>query len=159
MNMTADAKPRELKGRHVLAITVSAFAIIIGVNVYMASQAIKTFPGLEVKNSYVASQTFDEDRIAQEALGWDVKGHVDGDRFVMTINDIDGAPIEGVDIGGALGRPTSIKEDITPEFTFDGTQYVATTGVLPSGNWNFRMIATAPDGTLFKQRVVFYIRD
>jgi nitrogen fixation protein FixH len=30
------------------------------VNLLMAYQAISTFPGLEVKNSYVASQKFDE---------------------------------------------------------------------------------------------------
>ena len=60
----------EITGKHVLAITVSAFAVIIGVNVVMAWKAISTFPGLEVKNSYVASQTFDADRAAQQALGW-----------------------------------------------------------------------------------------
>ena len=47
---------RELTGGKVLAITVSAFAIIIGVNVLLAFKAVSTFPGLEVENSYVASQ-------------------------------------------------------------------------------------------------------
>jgi nitrogen fixation protein FixH len=49
----------EITGRHVLAITVGAFGLIIAVNVVMAWKAISTFPGLEVENSYVASQEFD----------------------------------------------------------------------------------------------------
>ena len=57
----------ELKGRHVLGIAVGAFGVIIAVNLVMAYQAISTFPGLEVANGYVASQTFDADRKAQDA--------------------------------------------------------------------------------------------
>ena len=47
---TADTGFR-IKGWHVLAGFVGAFGIIITVNVVMATQAIRTFPGLEVKNS------------------------------------------------------------------------------------------------------------
>ena len=50
---------RPLTGKHVLAITLVAFGVIIGVNVLMAVKAVGTFPGLEVANSYVASQDFD----------------------------------------------------------------------------------------------------
>ena len=60
----------QLTGRHVLAIAVASFGVIIGVNVLLAVNAVSTFPGLEVENSYVASQTFDVERKAQEALGW-----------------------------------------------------------------------------------------
>jgi FixH len=59
----------EITGPRVFAFTASAFAVIIGVNVFMAYQAISTFPGLEVKSSYVASQSFDAERAAQNALG------------------------------------------------------------------------------------------
>ena len=60
----------ELTGKHVLVITVSAFAVIIAVNLLLAYKAVSTFPGLEVQNSYVASQVFDTDKAAQLALGW-----------------------------------------------------------------------------------------
>ena len=55
---------KQLTGRKVLLIMCSAFAVIIGVNLTLAFQAVATFPGLEVKNSYVASQSFDDDRAA-----------------------------------------------------------------------------------------------
>ena len=50
---------RELTGRYVLVITLCGFARSLRVNVFMAVMAVGTFPGLEVKNSYVASQSFD----------------------------------------------------------------------------------------------------
>lgn len=71
-----DGKP--LTGRHVLAITLAAFGVIIAVNVLMAVKAVRTFPGLEVANSYVASQSFDRDRAVQTALGWRVEADYDG---------------------------------------------------------------------------------
>jgi hypothetical protein len=44
--------------------------VIISVNLLLAFKAVSTFPGLEVKNSYVASQGFNDRKAAQEALGW-----------------------------------------------------------------------------------------
>ena len=120
---------REITGKHVLIGTVSAFTVIIGVNVFMAVQAVRTFPGLEGKNSYVASQTFDHDN-----------------------------PVQAAEMGGTLGRATNVVEDQTPEFTFNGEAYVAETGELAEGNWNYRMVATAQDGTPFKQRVIIHVK-
>ena len=45
---------RRLTGRHVLAIAVGAFGIIIGVNLVMAWQAISTFPGLLLTTTVLA---------------------------------------------------------------------------------------------------------
>jgi nitrogen fixation protein FixH len=148
---------KKLTGRHVAMITVSAFAVIISVNVFMAIKAVKTFPGLEVKNSYVASQTFDVERTAQEALGWKINASdVDGKLFV-SITDADGVAVEAQTIVGTLGRATHTQQDQTPDFVFNGTSYVAETGALALGNWNLRMEATAKDGTHFKQRVIIHV--
>lgn len=154
----AEKKPREITGKHVLAIVVSAFSLIIGVNIFMAYSAIRTFPGLEVKNSYVASQTFDVEKAAQSALGWEVTATSEGSVFRVDVVDQSGAVVEVERIAGTLGRPTSVVDDQTPQFTFDGIGYVAEVGDLAGGNWNFRMVAAAQDGTEFKQRVVFYVK-
>jgi nitrogen fixation protein FixH len=86
---------REITGKHVLFFTVSAFAVIIAVNVVMAWKAISTFPGLEVKNSYVASQTFDADRDAQIALGWTMTPDYDAaaKELRLVFADKDGLPV------------------------------------------------------------------
>ena len=148
---------REITGKHVLIGMVSAFGVIIGVNLLMAYSAISTFPGLETKNSYVASQNFDADRAAQLALGWDVKAEIDGDEVRLSIRDSDGDPVMVSSLDATLGRATHTGEDRTPEFVFRDGDYVATERLNP-GNWNLRMTAVAPDGTPFRQRIVLYKR-
>ncbi|MCT4557052.1 MAG: FixH family protein [Pelagimonas sp.] len=149
---------RKLTGWHVLAIFVGAFGVIIAVNLALAYNAVKTFPGVEVKNSYVASQTFEDRRIPQEALGWSVVAKNTGGLLILSITDTDGRPVQVGKLDATLGRPTHVKDDKTPEFSFDGTAYVARETLAP-GNWNIRMKAVALDGTPFEQRVVFYVKD
>ncbi|WP_417256804.1 FixH family protein [Celeribacter halophilus] len=148
----------EITGKHVLIGTVSAFSVIIGVNIFMAVQAVRTFPGLETANSYGVSQTFNRDKQAQEALGWTVEAVDDQENLFVYIRDAQGNPVEVAEIGGTLGRATTVTEDQTPEFTFNGEAYVAQTGVLAEGNWNYRMVAKALDGTHFTQRVVIHVK-
>ncbi len=141
-----------ITGPKFFAIFASFFVVIIGVNIIMAYSAVQTFPGLEVKNSYVASQNFDRERAAQEALGWTTEARVVGDELLVSITDVNGDPVGTVELGGTFGRPTEIRDDQTPEFTFDGTVYRAPVQTAP-GNWDFRMEAVAEDGTPFHQRL------
>lgn len=142
----------ELKGKHVAAIFVSGFGIIIAVNISLAWNAVRTFPGLEVKNSYVASQNFDADRAAQLALGWDVSAHLRGDELVLAILQ-DGRPVEPTIVSALFSKATSVTVDQTPEFTFDGSAFTAPV-MAGLGNWNLRLEARAPDGTAFRQRII-----
>lgn len=150
-------RERKLTGWHALAIFVGAFTVIIGANLVLAFSAVKTFPGLETKNSYVASQTFDQRRAAQEALGWAVEARYTGGLLILSITDENGRPVQVGKLEATLGRPTNVKEDSTPDFAFDGRAYVARESLHP-GNWNIRMNATALDGTTFEQRVVFHVK-
>jgi len=149
------AKP--LTGRHVFMMFAGAFSIIIGVNLLLAYKAVTTFPGLEVKNSYVASQSFDEERTAQLALGWDVSADVVGDQLRLVIVDQQGMPVKVSGLKTTLGRATHVQDDSIPAFDFDGTAYVAPVD-LAAGNWNLRMVAIADDGTKFHQRIVLYVK-
>lgn len=144
-----------LTGAHAALIFIHAFVVIIGVNLWLAVSAVRTFPGLEVANSYVASQNFDERRAAQEALGWTVDAsHHDG-LLRLSITDAAGAPVQAARIDAVLGRATSVRDDVTPDFRYDGSAYVAPVD-LGNGNWNIRMEALAMDGTEFRQRVVLH---
>ncbi len=144
---------KEITGTHVFWGFFASFALIIGVNLALAYSAVTTFPGLEVKNSYTASQHFDDRRTAQEALGWTVRArHADG-LLTLSITDADGQPVEVKNLTATLGRATHVYEDTTPEFRFDGQSYFAA-AQLGEGNWNIRMTAVADDGTEFQQRIV-----
>ena len=147
---------KELTGRHVALIFCGAFSIIIGVNLLLAYSAVSTFPGLEVKNSYVASQSFDKDREAQDALGWSVQAEARSGQLLLSVTDASGNPVEVAKLEATLGRATHVRDDSTPDFTFDGTRYVAVANLAP-GNWNIRMVAHAEDGTVFRQRVVLHV--
>lgn len=146
---------RQITGRQVFWGFAAAFGLIIAVNLVLAWSAVRTFPGLEVANSYVASQEFDDRKAAQEALGWHVEADHAGGLLVLQITDEAGRPVEVGRLEATVGRATHVRDDQSPEFRFDGRAYVAPVA-LADGNWNIRMKAWDSDGTLFQQRVVLH---
>ncbi|MCA2013157.1 FixH family protein [Cereibacter sphaeroides] len=149
---TTQPKGRPLTGRGVLAITVSAFGVIIAVNLVMAYFAVETFPGLEVRNSYVASQGFNDRMRAQQALGWTTEADLTGGTLRVRVTDASGAPAPVAAITAVLGRPTTEREDVTPALAFDGEAFVADVEA-DYGNWDLRITAEAADGTAYTYRV------
>ncbi|HBD91142.1 MAG: nitrogen fixation protein FixH [Rhodobacteraceae bacterium GWE1_64_9] len=148
----------QITGRQVFAFTAGAFGIIIAVNVLMAYKAVSTFPGLEVKNSYVASQNFDTERRAQEALGWDMVPEYDpAGVLILKFTDAAGLPVSLGDLSVLVGRSTSAAEDTRPQFVHEGGLYTASITLAP-GQWMLKVEARAKDGTLFQQRVDLNIR-
>ncbi len=143
---------RELTGKHVLMITVTAFAVIIGVNILMAFKAISTFPGLEVGNSYVASQSFDRDRSAQAALNWTVTPEYDGRVLSLTIRDAQGYPARLQSLAVTIGRPTHVRDDQELNLTYQGGIFSTPLQLAP-GAWIIHLAAVAEDGTPFRQRI------
>ena len=147
-----------INGYHVAGLFGAAFAVIIGVNVTLAFNAVATFPGLETKNSYVASQSFDRDRAAQLGLGWDVSARIEANRLHLFVNTDDG-PVVPVIESATLGRATHVGDDLTPAFQHSGAAFVADVGDLAAGNWNLRLVAVAEDGTRFRQRIVLRVAE
>lgn len=65
----------KLTGWHFLAMMLTFFGVIIAVNVVFVTSALDAFSGLVVKNSYVASQIYNEkieQAATQKNLGWDL---------------------------------------------------------------------------------------
>lgn len=148
---------RELTGRKVFAITASAFAVIIAVNVYMAFKAVSTFPGLEVENSYVASQIFDKELAAQKALGWSLVESYDKGHLTLAFRDKSGLPVKVRDLAATVGRTTEAANDILPTFAFNGSDFTAPVDLAP-GKWMILLEARADDGTRFHQRLDLFVK-
>lgn len=146
---------RRFTGRHMLVFSVALFAVIIAVNIWLAREAVGTFPGLETQNSYVASQAFDRERAAQDALGWTVTPDYDGKELTLMVRDRQGNPARIRHLTATVGRPTHVREDQTPVFTYDKGLFRAPL-VLAPGTWNIHVTAEAPDGTIFRQRLDHY---
>lgn len=147
----------ELTGKHVLAITVSAFAVIIGVNLLLAFKAVSTFPGLEVDNSYVASQGFNKRKAAQEALGWSLTPSYENGRLTLAFHGADGLPVAVNDLQVLVGRTTETRYDTYPVFQREGDLY-AVDMPLGKGKWMVKVTAISADGTLFEQRSELFVR-
>lgn len=145
----------ELTGRKVLAITLAGFGTVVAVNLALAFLAVSSFPGLETQNSYVASQRFDAERAAQEALGWTVTPDYDGRILTLAVRDAAGNPARVASLTATVGRPTHVRDDVTPRFTYRDGLFTAPLTLAP-GVWNIHIVATAVDGTAFRQRINHY---
>lgn len=153
--MAVTEKPvRPLTGWHVLAMFVAFFGVIIAVNATLAWKAISTFPGLEVDNGYIASQTFDADMAAQKALNWTFAHTYDATRkeLRLAFTDASGAPVALAALNVLVGRTTEASDDIRPDFVLRSGTYTAQTQ-LAQGKWMMMVEAVSQDGTLFRQRI------
>ncbi len=149
-----------ITGRKVFLFTAAAFSVIIAVNILMAYKAVKTFPGLEVSNSYVASQTFDAERSAQLALGWTLTPEYDAaaKELRLAFTDQAGYPAEVSNLAVLVGRTTESRQDMRPDFVREAGVFVAQVE-MPMGKWMLQVEATAPDGTIFRQRINLSVRN
>ena len=144
--------PGPFNGRHMTAILVAFFAVVIAVNVLMARFAISTFGGVVVENSYVASQHFNrwlDEAQAERALGWNASlARGAGDRVVMTLA---GLPAGAAPTVAAVARhPLGRLPDRTLVFAAMGDGRFISTTPLPAGRWRLRMEVRA-DGHLWRQ--------
>ncbi|MDO5643117.1 MAG: FixH family protein [Paracoccus sp. (in: a-proteobacteria)] len=146
---------RPLRGRSMLGVVVALFGVIICVNIFMAVTAVRSFPGLETPNSYVASQNFDRERAAQEALGWRAEPVYADGQLRLRISDAEGRPAPVQTLQVTVSRPTQKRDDVTPEMRYQGDLWVADLPLAP-GAWVVHLEARAPDGTLFRQRLAGY---
>lgn len=123
-----------LTGRHVAAIFFAFFAVVIAVNLLMASYAVGGFGGTVVDNSYVASQQFNgwlAQARQQQALGWRQQTRLDPDRhLVLTLAGPHDATVSAI-----AEHPLGRAADIPLRFAIraDG-RYRALTP-LPPGRW------------------------
>lgn len=148
---------REFTGWHMLGLMVGGFGIIIAVNLTLAWNAIATFPGLEARNSYVVSQSFQADREAQNALRWNASARIADGVLTVSILDQDGTPVEAEVVRAILGRATHTGEDSVPALSWNGTALTAPVETA-AGYWNLRLELIAPDGTNFRRRFPITVR-
>lgn len=136
--MTQARTIRPFTGWHMTAILVGFFAIVITVNVTMATFASSTFGGTVVDNSYVASQNYNAmlgRAAAQDRLGWDTEVSVDAARHVRLITRKQGVvlPLDG--ITATLSHPLGRVPATTVRFVPDGAGGMRSVEALAPGRW------------------------
>jgi nitrogen fixation protein FixH len=144
----ARANKGEFTGRHMALLAVSFFGVIIAVNVGMAVLSATSWTGLVVDNSYVASQEFEEKRIAHEnqlAAGWQSSFTYAPGLAQLIVTDGAGNPVDLGPVSLLINRPVGGHDDqkLTLSRSSDGS-YTATV-ILGEGVWE--AMATAATAT------------
>lgn len=155
-------KPQKFTGFHMGLIMVLFFGTIITVNLTLAWFANSSWTGLVVKNSYVASQHFDEETArlkAQQALGWKVSSdYVDG-LFGIQLADREGNPIIADMVSAKIGRPaTEVDDHVITLTTATGGRFSGATE-LAGGIWQADLVVHYGDGEIWNRSVRFKVVD
>ncbi|MBN8607533.1 MAG: FixH family protein [Caulobacterales bacterium] len=145
-----------IRGWHVLAMMLGFFGFVIAVNVVFATIAVRSFPGEDVRRSYLQGIQYNDtlaQRREQAALGWQANATLlpsaDGVSLEVVLRDREGAPIDGADITGEMQWPTTDSFDRTTTFVARGEgRYVAQLGDLHPGRWRLRARAERNTGSL-----------
>ena len=138
------ATQKEFTGKHMLLITVTFFGVVIGVNVLMAVSASRTWTGLVVANSYVASQEFQVKSDAarrQNEAGWTMDVAYEDGRLIVQIAGDDGE-LELHDVEAFVHRPVGGHDDARVPLSLGATGYEGAVALAP-GVWDVT-VTTAP---------------
>lgn len=130
-------------GRHMAAILVVFFGIVIVVNFYMAHLARATFAGVVVKNSYVASQNFNRwlDEAHREGeLGWHATATRGADgRIGVALRNVPA----GAAVTGTAWHPLGHQPDQPLEFVAAPGGRFVSTAPIAAGRWTLRLEVVA----------------
>lgn len=134
----AVSQGREFTGWHMLGIMIAFFGVIIVVNLIMATSAVRSWSGLVVPNSYVASQEFNEkSKIgkAHAALNWQQHLNYEDGVFSYSLTDANGAPVKAVGATAVFRRPVNEKEDQILNMLPAANHTLTAQADLHDGNW------------------------
>ncbi len=141
---TASQKGFVFTGWHMAGVMVLFFGTIISVNVFMAYNAITSWSGLVVPNTYVASQQFNG-KVAQAralaATGINGKLTVTADGARYEVLGADGQSVEADRLVLNFKRPVGEHQDFSVELSAERKGvFAASRQVLP-GHWIVEAIA------------------
>lgn len=125
-------------GWHMLGVMCLFFGVIIAVNLTMAYFAIGSWSGLVVKNSYVASQEFNEKAITgkeQAALLWETTLDYKNGEFSYQLTDKDGKAIDATSAIAHFKRPVGDANDTSLTLEKIGTGQFTAKVNLDDGAW------------------------
>ncbi|ASK87042.1 FixH family protein [Sphingorhabdus sp. SMR4y] len=154
-----DSVTKKFTGYHAAAMIVAFFAVVVGVNLFMARFALSTFSGTVVDNSYVASQKYNdwlEQARKQQAHGWTVSPAVrQADRASLTISTDDGSPLQGAKITALAEHPVGRTDPFEIDFVQSNAGDYRSIQPLPAGRWKMKIIISRNEQNM---RVVRDIR-
>jgi nitrogen fixation protein FixH len=152
---------RPFTGRHMLLIMLAFFATIVAANMTMVYFATQSWTGLVVKNSYVASQQFNEttDKLEKAAAGVHCKLDYAKGELSIVLADTMGKAVNGTNVKLKLGRPSHEGEDHVVSLTARGDGVYVADHELAQGQWSGDVTADIPDHPLWQRPVRLFVKD
>lgn len=138
MSETHSRRSGEFTGVHMALMLVAFFFVIIAVNLTMAFFASSSWTGLVVKNTYVASQEFNnkaEVGRAQAALGWNAALDIGDGRIAYRLTRKGGSPVHAAHATATLRRPVTDTQDRTLELLPDAAGTLIAETQIADGSW------------------------
>jgi nitrogen fixation protein FixH len=141
-----------ITGKHVLAICLGFFGVMLAVNMMFVFLAVSTFNGGEGGKAYQTGLDYNQTIAAaraQEQLGWSHKIEAaTAGRITVLVTDRAGGPVRALSLSGDIGRPAADK--FTRPLAFQEVRpgaYAAEAGALNDGNWVVSLAARAKPET------------
>lgn len=150
MSATPRARRGEFTGLHMWLLAIGFFGVIIAVNITLAVFSSVSWTGLVVDNTYVASQEFDDKRLAhkrQVEAGWTSSLTYVEATAILAVTDGGGTAIDLGTPTLQINRPVGGHDDqkVTLTRQHDGTYAGPVT--LGPGVWEARVdVAETPLG-------------
>tara|TARA_R110002126_G_scaffold23923_5_gene83501 strand:- start:42 stop:524 length:483 start_codon:yes stop_codon:yes gene_type:complete len=131
--------PDKFTGYHMIAVITLFFGTIIAVNLTLAFYASSSWTGLVVKNTYIASQIFEDKKLEREkqiSLGWQSDVLYQDGMLRLVLSNVDGEVIKATKVMAKIGRVTHENDDqlLTLLPNSEGDYVVKTE--LYNGFWN-----------------------
>ncbi|PWE55465.1 cation transporter [Metarhizobium album] len=147
-------------GRHMLAIMLAFFGVVIGVNMLMAWYATTSWSGLIVENTYVASQQFNGRAAAMRAMaasGIAGKISVRGGVIEYDLRNRDGSPAAADSVTVHFKRPVGDHQDFATELAKAGEGRFEKAYDVPVGEWIAEIVSKRGEETIMHEAFRFYV--
>lgn len=151
-------EPRGFTGWHMVGVMALFFGSIISVNLVMAWNASRSWSGLVVQNTYIASQQFNgkvaETRaFAESGLKGQLAAESGSIRYTLTRK---GEPERRAErVVAVFKRPVEEHEDVRIELDRAGDGVFHAASGLKPGQWIADMTAMAGDTVVYRQAIRF----
>ncbi|MGL5735524.1 MAG: FixH family protein [Beijerinckiaceae bacterium] len=144
-------------GRMVLFAIIAFFGVVTAVNAVMMTLALRTMPGVDVKSSYEASQSYNRTIArarAQAQRGWTADvAFVEGASRMVSVNlrDRNGEPVRGLEMHARFAHIADRKRDQSVMLTeaapgrYEGA-------AAPRGVWDLHIEARQGQDILFQSQ-------
>ncbi len=148
-------------GKHMLAVMLAFFGVVIAVNFTMAYFAVSSWTGLVVENTYVASQEFNAK--AAEARAWKDTGiqttleaSAQGIRYEVKHPEM--GPVAGEQVIAQFRHPVGEAFDFSLTLTPAGSGVFVTDHPVSAGQWIVDLETKDGDKTVYHEAIRIVVK-